>query len=336
LSRTALITGITGQDGSYLAELLLSKGYAVHGIVRRTSTDNQGRLTRARHEALVSGSEIHLHAGDMADASRLRSLIEAIGPAEIYHLAAQTDVGFSFDIPEVTTDINALGTLRMLEAARLAAPDARFYNASSSEIFGRSAGPQSEDTPFSPCSPYGYSKEYAYWAGVNYRNAYDLHVSNGILFNHESERRGANFVTQKVARFVAKVKGMPGAKLGLGNLGAIRDWGYAPEYVEAMWLMLQRPEPGDYVIATGVGYSVAQFCELAFKAVGLEWQDHVVSDPEYFRPEEPAALIGDSSKAARDLGWGARTGLPDLVTHMVEAATRSAEEDAQGSGGRSA
>jgi len=318
LSATALITGIAGQDGSFLAELLLAKGYEVHGLVRRSSTDNLSRLSGVRARNLESN--LTLHYGDLNDPLGLAWLVRDIRPSEVYHLAAQTDVGLSFVIPEETTATNAVGTLRMLEAVRLGAPDARFYNASSAEVFGRSLGPQSETTPFSPCSPYGYSKAFAYWATVNYRNAYGLHASNGIFFNHESERRGSNFVTQKIALAVAGIEQGKQETLQLGDLTSVRDWGYAPEYAEAMWLILQEPRPEDYVVATGEGHTVAEFCQLAFSEVGLDWSEYVESSSQYFRPEEPGSLVGDSRKAHKNLGWLPRTTFPQLVSLMVRAA----------------
>ena len=320
MSGTALITGITGQDGSYLAELLLSKGYEVHGIVRRTSTPGTGRLETLMRASSDSGRKLVLHFGDMSEPLGIATLVKQIQPGEIYHLAAQTDVGASFEIPEITTETNALGTLRVLEAMRIGAPAARLFNAGSSEMFGRTAGPQNELSPFSPCSPYGYSKAYAFWATVNYRNSYGLFISNGMSFNHESERRGINFVTQKIAVSVAAIAAGAEDRLVLGDLAAVRDWGYAPEYVQAMWLALQQDEPDDYVLATGRGHTVADFCRMAFAEAGLDWRDHVSTSLDHLRPEEPSALVGDPKKADEILGWRARTTLPEIVTLMVKAA----------------
>lgn len=308
----ALITGITGQDGSYLAELLLSKGYEVHGIVRRSSSINTWRIDHIF-------SQIHLHYGDMTDGASLARLIRTIEPTEIYNLAAQSHVKVSFECPEFTVDVAALGTLRMLEAIREWGKPVRFYQASSSELFGDSPPPQNEDTPMRPRSPYACGKLAAYWLVRNYREAYGLHASNGILFNHESPRRGETFVTRKIARAVAAIKAGREKWLTLGNINTFRDFGYAPEYVEGMWRMLQQPAPDDYVLATGVAIYVKEFVRLAFEHVGLNWETHVTLDRRYERPTEVVGLQGNASKAARVLGWNAKTSVQDLVRIMVDA-----------------
>ena len=316
----ALITGITGQDGSYLAELLLAKGYEVHGIIRRASSFNTERLDPIYRDPHGSGVRLFLHYGDLADAAVTSTLIAEIKPDEIYNLAAQSHVRVSFDIPEYTGDITAVGTTRLLEALRKAAPKARFYQASSSEMFGLvQETPQRETTPFYPRSPYGAAKVYSYWMTVNYRESYNLHASNGILFNHESPRRGETFVTRKITRAVARIKAGVQKKLYLGNLDAKRDWGYAPEYVEAMWLMLQQEKPDDYVIATGETHSIREFLDLAFAHAGLEWQKYVEIDPKYFRPAEVDLLIGDASKAKKQLGWKSKTTFTELARIMTDA-----------------
>jgi GDPmannose 4,6-dehydratase len=318
--KRALITGITGQDGSYLAELLLAKGYQVHGIIRRASTFNTGRLQSIYTDPHVERNRLFLHYGDLSDASGLARLIGSIQPHEVYNLAAQSHVRVSFDSPEYTTDITATGTVRLLEAIRETGIKPRFYQASSSEMFGKAAEvPQTETTPFHPRSPYACAKAHAFWITVNYRESYDLHASNGILFNHESPRRGETFVTRKITRAVAHILAGLQSKLFLGNLDAKRDWGYAKEYVEAMWLMLQQDTPDDYVIATGQTHSVQQFLEAAFEHVKLNWRDHVEIDPRYYRPAEVDVLIGDSTKARTRLGWQPRTSFPDLVRLMVDA-----------------
>ncbi|MCS7048259.1 MAG: GDP-mannose 4,6-dehydratase [Verrucomicrobiae bacterium] len=318
--KRALITGITGQDGSYLAELLLSKGYEVHGIIRRASTFNTGRIDHLYQDPHLRGTRLFLHYGDLTDSVNLVKLLYDLKPDEIYHLAAQSHVRVSFDIPEYTADTTALGTIRILEAMRETGVKSRFYQASSSEMYGKVAEiPQRETTPFHPRSPYGVSKVFAYWATVNYRESYNMFAVNGILFNHESPRRGETFVTRKITRAVAHIKAGLQDKLYLGNLDAKRDWGYAKEYVEAMWLMLQQDQPDDYVIATGETHSVREFCEEAFGYVGLDWQKYVEIDPRYFRPAEVDILIGDASKAKRVLGWEPRTKFKDLVRLMVDA-----------------
>jgi GDPmannose 4,6-dehydratase len=320
MSKKALITGITGQDGSYLAELLLGKGYEVHGIIRRASTFNTGRLDSIYEDPHVSDKRLFLHYGDLSDASGLARLIGQIQPAEIYNLAAQSHVRVSFDSPEYTADITGTGTVRLLEAIRETGIKPRFYQASSSEMYGLvQEVPQKETTPFYPRSPYGCAKVYSYWITVNYRESYGLHASNGILFNHESPRRGETFVTRKITRAVAHIQAGLQDKLYLGNLDAKRDWGYAKEYVEAMWLMLQQDQPDDYVIATGETHTVREFLEIAFSHAGLDWRKHVEIDPRYFRPAEVDLLIGDYSKAKRKLGWEPKTKFADLARLMVDA-----------------
>ena len=319
-AKKALITGITGQDGSYLAELLLAKGYEVNGIIRRASTFNTGRLEPIYADPHSGKSRLFLHYGDLSDASALARLIGKIQPAEVYNLAAQSHVRVSFDSPEYTTDITATGTVRLLEAIRETGVKARFYQASSSEMYGKVQDvPQTETTPFYPRSPYGCAKAFSFWATVNYRESYGMHASNGILFNHESPRRGETFVTRKITRAVAHIKAGLQKKLFLGNLDAKRDWGYAKEYVEAMWLMLQQEKPDDYVIATNETHSVKEFLELAFDYAGLDWKKHVEIDPRYYRPAEVDMLIGDYSKAKKKLGWTPKTKFADLAKLMVDA-----------------
>ncbi len=331
MAKRALITGITGQDGSYLAELLLSKGYEVHGIIRRASTFNTGRLDHIYADPHHSGARLKLHYGDLSDASALARLLATIGPEEIYNLAAQSHVKVSFDCPEYTTDITATGAVRLLEAIREAGIKPRFYQASSSEMFGKvQEVPQTERTPFYPRSPYACAKLYAYWVTVNYRESYGLHASNGILFNHESPRRGETFVTRKITRAIAHILCGLEDKLFLGNLDAKRDWGYAKEYVEAMWRVLQQDEPDDYVIATHETHSVREFLEVAFGHAGLDWQKFVEIDPKYFRPAEVDLLIGDYSKAKKKLGWEPKTKFVDLVKLMVDADIRRLKEHREG------
>ena len=318
--KKALITGITGQDGSYLAELLLAKGYEVHGIIRRASTFNTGRIDHLYKDSHVNGVRLFLHYGDIADSTNLIKLLYRIQPEEIYHLAAQSHVRVSFDIPEYTGDVTGLGTIRILEAIRETGLKSRFYQASSSEMFGKVAEvPQRETTPFHPRSPYAAAKVYAYWATVNYRESYGMFACNGILFNHESPRRGETFVTRKITRAVAQIKAGLQQKLFLGNLDAKRDWGYAKEYVEAMWLMLQQEEPDDFVIATGETHSVEEFLAEAFSHVGLDWRKFVEIDPKYLRPAEVDLLIGDASKAKAALGWEPTITFQALVRLMVDA-----------------
>ncbi len=320
MAKRALITGITGQDGSYLAEFLLAKGYEVHGIIRRASTFNTGRLDPIYEDPHSGGGRLSLHYGDMSDASALARLVAKVQPEEVYNLAAQSHVRVSFDSPEYTSDITATGVVRLLEAIRETGVQPRFYQASSSEMYGKVQDvPQRETTPFYPRSPYGCAKVFAYWVTVNYRESYGMHASNGILFNHESPRRGETFVTRKITRALAHIKAGLQSKLYLGNLDAKRDWGYAKEFVEAMWLMLQQPEPDDYVIATGETHSVREFLEVAFAHAGLDWQKHVEIDPRYFRPAEVDLLIGDASKAKGKLGWEPKTKFVDLVKLMVDA-----------------
>ncbi len=331
MAKKALITGITGQDGSYLAEFLLDKGYEVHGIIRRASTFNTGRLESIYSDPHNSKSRLFLHYGDLSDASALSRLLARIKPDELYNLAAQSHVRVSFDSPEYTTDITATGAVRLLDAIRETGLNPRFYQASSSEMYGKVVEtPQTELTPFYPRSPYGCAKVYAYWITVNYRESYGLHASNGILFNHESPRRGETFVTRKITRAVAHIKAGLEDKLYLGNLDAKRDWGYAREYVEAMWLMLQQDTPDDYVIATNETHSVREFLELAFAHAGLNWQKHVEIDPRYYRPAEVDLLIGDYSKAKKRLGWEPKTKFADLVKLMVEADIKLLKDHREG------
>ncbi len=318
--KKALITGITGQDGSYLADLLLEKGYEVHGIIRRASTFNTSRIDHLYTDPHVNGVRLFLHYGDLSDSLNLTRLIDRIGPTEIYHLGAQSHVRVSFDIPEYTGDVTAIGTIRILEAVRETKVPARFYQASSSEMFGKvQQVPQTEKTPFWPRSPYAVAKVYAYWATVNYRESYGVHASNGILFNHESPRRGETFVTRKITRAVARIKRGLQKELYLGNLEAKRDWGYAPEYVEGMWRMLQQPEGDDYVLATNETHTVREFCEAAFSHVGLNWQEFVKYDPHYERPAEVELLIGNPAKAKDLLGWEPKVKFQELVRIMVDA-----------------
>jgi len=331
--KKALITGITGQDGSYLAELLLEKGYEVHGIIRRASTFNTHRLDHIYRDPHLPGTRLFLHYGDLNDASSLNILLKKIRPDEVYNLGAQSHVRVSFDVPEYTGEVTGLGTTRLLEAVReLDMPRVRIYQASSSEMFGASPPPQSEKTPFYPRSPYGVAKVYAYWISVNYREAYGLHISNGILFNHESPRRGETFVTRKVTRAAARIKLGLQERLYLGNLEARRDWGYAKDYVEAMWLMLQQPEADDYVVATGESHTVRELCEEAFGHVGLDYRKYVDKDPRYYRPTEVDFLLGDPSKAARKLGWKPRTSFKDLVRIMMVADLAEAEREKRAGG----
>lgn len=318
--KKALITGITGQDGSYLADLLLAKGYEVHGIIRRASTFNTSRIDHLYQDPHVNGVRLFLHYGDLSDSLNLTRLIDRIGPDEIYHLGAQSHVRVSFDIPENTGDVTALGTIRILEAIREAKVPARFYQASSSEMFGKvQEVPQKETTPFWPRSPYAVAKVYAYWATVNYRESYGMYACNGILFNHESPRRGETFVTRKITRAVARIKKGLQKDLYLGNLDAKRDWGYAPEYVEGMWRMLQQTEADDFVLATNETHTVREFCEEAFAHVGLDWKEFVKHDVRYERPAEVDLLIGSYDKAKAKLGWEPKTKFKGLVQIMVDA-----------------
>ena len=320
MPQRALITGITGQDGSYLAELLLGKGYEVHGIIRRSSSFNTERIDPIYKDRHDKGARLFLHYGDLSDPSSLIKILGETQPEEIYNLAAQSHVRVSFDIPEFTGDVTAIGTVRLLDAMRQVAPKARFYQASSSEMYGLvQAVPQNETTPFYPRSPYAAAKVYSHWITVNYRESYGLHASSGILFNHESPRRGETFVTRKITRAVARIKAGLQDKVYLGNLEAKRDWGYAPEYVEAMWRMLQQREPRDYVIATGEMHSVREVCELAFARAGLAWSDHVRTDPAFHRPAEVHLLCGDASRAREELGWRPRIDFANLIREMVDA-----------------
>jgi GDPmannose 4,6-dehydratase len=319
MAKRALITGITGQDGSYLAELLLEKGYEVHGLIRRASTFNTARIDHLYRDPHDPEARLFLHYGDLSDGSRLVTLMSQIAPDEIYHLAAQSHVRVSFDEPEHTGDTTGLGTTRLLEAVRISALPVRFYQASSSEMFGATPPPQDESTLFHPRSPYGAAKVYAYWMTRNYREAYGIYAVNGILFNHESPRRGETFVTRKITMAVARIAEGLQDELHLGNLDARRDWGYAPEYVEGMWRMLQADTPDDYCLATGTSYSVGDFVRFAFERAGLDWEKHVRFDPRYLRPSEVDDLIGDASKAKRELGWEAKVLTPELAGLMVDA-----------------
>ena len=321
MATTALITGITGQDGSYLAELLLGKGYEVHGVVRRSSTMNRGRIDHLQHANPThpEGSKFVLHYGDMTDSGGLNRLVKTVRPDEIYNLAAQSHVAISFDQPEYTGDADGLGTTRLLEAIRTMGLPTRFYQASTSEMFGLSPAPQNEATPFHPRSPYAVAKLYAHWMTVNYREAHNLFACSGILFNHESPRRGENFVTRKVTRGIGQILAGRADKVRLGNLDAKRDWGHARDYVEAMWMMLQQDAADDYVIATGEMRSVRDFVETAFAMVALDWQKYVIVDEAYMRPAEVHELRGDASKAMRTLGWKPRTTFEELVREMLEA-----------------
>jgi GDPmannose 4,6-dehydratase len=324
----ALITGITGQDGSYLTELLLGKGYEVHGLVRRSSSFSTGRIDHLYRDPHEPGTRLFLHYADLTDSSSLIGHLHAVRPDEVYNLGAQSHVKVSFEMPEFTADSAAMGALRLLEAVRTADWPIRYYQAGSSEMFGRvTETPQNESTPFHPRSPYAIAKVFAHWMTVQYRDAYGIHASNGILFNHESPRRGATFVSRKVTRAIAAILAGETDHVFLGNLEARRDWGYAREYVEAMWLMLQQPEPDDYVIATGETHTVRELCEVAFGLVGLDWQRHVRVDERYFRPTEVDVLCGDASKAERVLGWRPRVRFQDLIRIMLEADLREAGLD---------
>lgn len=319
--KKALITGITGQDGSYLTELLLEKGYIVHGIVRRSSSFNRQRIEHLIQNSGIYNETLFLHYGDMSDSSALNRIIEKTEPEEVYNLAAQSHVGISFGVPEYTCDVDAIGVVRLLDALRETgmAGTTRFYQASTSELFGSSLPPQSENTPFRPRSPYAAAKLCAHWMVVNYREGYGMHASSGILFNHESPRRGENFVTRKIARGAAEIKKGVSGSLTLGNLDSRRDWGHARDFVKAMHLMLQQPEGGDYVVATGEMHSVREFLEEAFGHLQLNWRDYVKTDPRYLRPTEVDALCGDASKARKVLGWEPETDFASLVREMVEA-----------------
>jgi GDPmannose 4,6-dehydratase len=317
--KRAFITGITGQDGSYLTELLLDKGYEVHGLVRRSSSFNRGRIDPIWQTHEQAADHLHLHYGDMTDGANLVSLVADIKPDEVYNLAAQSHVKVSFEMPEYTASTDAIGPVRLLEAVRRFAPEARFYQASTSEMFGSSPPPQHESTSFSPRSPYGTAKLYAHWATVNYRAAYDMFAVSGILFNHESPRRGESFVTRKITLGVARIKLGLEHELHLGNLDAVRDWGFAREYVEGMWRMLQHDEPETFVLGTGIGTTVREFCSTAFSHAGLDWEEHVRYDAGYERPTEVDALVADPARASEVLGWTATTGAEQLARLMVDA-----------------
>ncbi|WP_461037627.1 GDP-mannose 4,6-dehydratase [Streptomyces mayteni] len=329
-NRTALITGVTGQDGSYLAELLLAKGYTVHGLVRRSSSFNTERIDHIYQGPQEPSRTLVLHHADLTDGVALVNLLRELRPDEVYNLGAQSHVRVSFDVPMYTGDVTGLGTLRLLEAIRASGIDTRIYQASSSEMFGATPPPQHEGTPFHPRSPYGCAKVYGYWSAVNYREAYGLYAANGILFNHESPRRGETFVTRKITRAVARISAGLQDRLYMGNLDAVRDWGYAPEYVEAMWRMLQQDEPDDYVVATGVAATVRDFLAAAFAAGGLDWKDHVRFDPKYERPSEVDALIGDASKAREVLGWEPKVRWRELAELMVAADIEALDAELSG------
>jgi GDPmannose 4,6-dehydratase len=329
--KRALITGITGQDGSYLAELLLQKGYEVHGIIRRASSINSSRIDHLYQDRHKRGVKLFLHYGDLSDSVSLVKMMYDLKFDEVYHLGAQSHVRVSYDIPEYTADITGVGTIRILEAIRETESNPRFYQASSSEMFGKVTEiPQRETTPFHPRSPYAVAKVFSYWATVNYREGYNMFACNGILFNHESPRRGETFVTRKITRAIAHIKLGLQDKLYLGNLDAKRDWGYAPEFVEAMWLILQQDQPDDYVIATGETHSVREFCEEAFAHAGLDWSKYIEIDKRYYRPAEVDLLIGDASKAKRVLGWEPKTRFKDLVKLMVDADLKTLEDQLAG------
>jgi GDPmannose 4,6-dehydratase len=326
VSKPALITGITGQDGSYLAELLLEKGYEVHGLIRRASTFNTGRLEHLYKDPHEHGTQLLLHYADLTEGSRLVTLLSSIAPDEVYNLAAQSHVRVSFDEPEYTGDTTGMGTTRMLEAIRMIGLDCRIYQASSSEMFGATPPPQDEETSFYPRSPYGAAKVYSYWMTRNYREAYGIFAVNGILFNHESPRRGETFVTRKITRGVARIKSGLDDTLFMGNIDSARDWGYAPEYVDAMWRMLQHEEATDYVVATGTSYTVRDFLRFAFGHAGLDWEQHVKFDDRYLRPTEVDSLIGDPSKACSLLGWKPKVLAPELASIMVDADLRAIDD----------
>jgi GDPmannose 4,6-dehydratase len=317
--KVALITGITGQDGSYLAELLLHKGYEVHGLIRRSSTFNTSRIDHIYQDSHEVDPKLFLHYGDLIDGVGLTNLVREIQPTEVYNLGAQSHVQVSFKMPQYTAQVDAVGAVGLLEALRSAGINTRFYQASTSELFGSTPPPQSEESVFKPRSPYAAAKLMAYWCTVNYREGYGMHATNGILFNHESPRRGETFVTRKITRAVTEIANGSKRKLFLGNLDAVRDWGYAKEYVESMWLMLQQDKPSDYVVATGIGATVRDFAEASFARVGLDWHDHVEVDQKYIRPTEVDALIGDPSKATKELNWKAKTHWKQLAELMVDA-----------------
>src|SRR5208283_652262 len=329
--KKAFITGITGQDGSYLAELLLEKGYEVHGLIRRSSSFNTGRIDHIYQDPHNQRAQLFLHFGDLTDSTNLNRLLRTTTPDELYHLGAQSHVRVSFDMPEYTADVTGAGTIRILDAILESGLSTRFYQASSSEMFGNTPeSPQKETTSFHPRSPYACAKAFSYWITINYREAYGLYATNGILFNHESPRRGETFVTRKITRAVARILAEKQRELFLGNLDAKRDWGYAKDYVEAMWLMLQQPEPNDYVIATGESHSVREFCETAFESVGLDYRDFVKSDPKYYRPTEVDLLIGNPARAKKQLGWEPKTRFEQLVHIMVDADLEATKEQVYG------
>ena len=328
----ALISGITGQDGSYLAEMLLSKGYEVHGLIRKASTFNTSRIDHIYQDPHDPEARLFLHYGDLTNLEQVSNLVYNVRPEEIYHLGSQSQVHVSFEMPEYTGEVTALGTTRFLEAIRRSGIDTKFYQASSSEMFGNTLPPQNEQSPFAPRSPYAVAKVYAYWMAVNYREAYGIFTANGILFNHESPRRGETFVTRKVVRAIAGIRAGRQDKVYLGNLDSRRDWGYAPEYVEAMWSMLQQDSPEDYAIGTGESHSVRDFVQEAFGYAGLDWERHVEIDPHYFRPTDVAHLQADSSRVREDLGWAPKIGFPDLVRIMVDAELGAAGLAAPGEG----
>jgi GDPmannose 4,6-dehydratase len=324
--KVAFITGITGQDGSYLTELLLEKDYEVHGLIRRSSSFNTGRIDHIYQDPHTPHQKLKLHYGDLTDGVNMTNLIHEIQPTEVYNLGAQSHVQVSFSLPQYTAQVDAVGAVSLLESIRASGVKSRYYQASTSELYGSTPPPQNESSMFQPRSPYAAAKLMAYWCTVNYRDGYGIHASNGILFNHESPRRGETFVTRKITRAAARIALGSKEKLFLGNLDAVRDWGYAKEYVESMWLMLQQDKPGDYVVATGVGASVKDFVEASFKHVGLNWEDHVELDKRYIRPTEVDALIGDPSKAEKVLGWKAKTHWKALAELMVEADLEKAKK----------
>ena len=330
MSKVALITGITGQDGSYLTELLLSKKYEVHGIIRRSSSFNTGRLNDVYQDPHVDNRNLILHYGDLQDSSSLINLVRDIKPNEVYNLGAQSHVKVSFEIPESTSDITGLGTIRLLEAIRASGIETKFYQASSSELYGSTPPPQNEQTPFHPRSPYGVAKIFSYWATVNYRESYGLHASNGILFNHESPRRGETFVTRKITKAVARIAAGIDKELYLGNLDSVRDWGYAKEYVDAMWLMLQQSQGDDYVIASGESATVRDFANVAFARANLDYEKYIKIDKRYLRPAEVDALIGDASKAKKKLNWEPKTKWKALAELMVDADTQLLDDKLSG------
>lgn len=334
MTKRALVTGITGQDGSYMAEFLLSLGYEVHGIIRRASTFNTRRIDHIYSDPHSAGARLFLHFGDLSSGEQLSNLIYNLAPDEIYHLGAQSHVAVSFDMPEYTGDTTGLGTVRILEAVRRSGIKSRFYQASSSEMFGSAVPPQSENTPFRPRSPYGAAKLYSYWMVVNYREGYQLFASNGILFNHESPRRGETFVTRKVTRAVARILAGKQDKVFLGNLNAKRDWGYAPEYIEGMWRILQQDEPDDFVLGTGCEHSVHEFVEEAFSYVGLDWERHVEVDSRYLRPTEVDCLIADCAKAKKALCWEPRITFREVVRIMIDADMEAAGLEPIGEGNK--